>query len=565
MLLQQRQAVPERLVIAPNLVSRVVNPAALTEDCHRGQNPEGSIAPFGVFYSYSKINSKFDTKTKIIMETYIFNPAYLMINDKKRIVVTDSVLAEKDPQANSQFTSLIHPVCAMLVAMFDGQHSFEDTIRKASINLDIDEVILSNVAKTLIENSKDVSVKFGETYSSFPARTLIKKEDADKLFEVSHHYKIRDFFIPHDLVDLKTARFYKPIEMTLVINLTCATNCIYCYARRNENYVPLPTGRILEIIDEAKRLNMKNITVTGGELFLHKDWEIILKRFIDNGFVPYISTKVPISEETIIKYRAIGMNKIQISLDSLDPEILISHVRTDFDYVNRIIKTLDLLEKHKIEVVIHSILTNYNTQPQDLHQLADKLSSYSNISTIKFDFVGYSLYIDPMTNGKNMLSAEDSKQVLIILEELKKDFPKIKIGNLTMLKDNFRLSEEKFKKRARCSGNLYQFAMLPDGKVTYCEELYWQKEFIIGDLTSQSIEEMWSGTAKEVFDRKQGCFQKSSPCFSCEEFDKCQGNPGVCWKQIIGCYGADNWSYPDPRCPIAPEVKFQYFKSNTID
>jgi radical SAM protein with 4Fe4S-binding SPASM domain len=493
------------------------------------------------------------------MEKYVFNPAYLLINDKKRIAVTDSLLAEKDPQAKNQFTSLVHPVWAMFVAMFDGQHSFDDTILKASINLSIDEKTLSTIAKDLIENPNETSINFGETRSSFPTRTLIKMDEADKMFDVSYGHRIRDFFIPHDLVDLQAKRFFKPIEMTFVINLACATDCIYCYANRKERYIPLPTKRILEIIDDAKSLKMKNFTISGGELFLHKDWEVILKRTIESGFAPTISTKVPIDEETIIKFKATGLKKIQISLDSFDPKTLTTHLKTGSDYVNRVTKTLDLLKKHEIEVVIHTILTNYNTSLKNIRQLLSKLNSYPNISAIRFDPVGYSLYVDPVVNQKNMLSAKDCVRISTALEELKIDFPKIRAGSFPTIGDSFRLPEKEFKKRSKCSGNLSQFVLLPDGKVTYCEELYWKEEYIIGDISSQSIEEMWSGSAKDVFDRKQECFQKSSACFSCEDFHNCQGSPGVCWKQIIGSYGTDKWSYPDPRCPKAPDMKFPYF------
>jgi radical SAM protein with 4Fe4S-binding SPASM domain len=482
-----------------------------------------------------------------------------MINDKKRIVITESLLVNKDPLAKDGFSSKIHPLCAILVIMFDGQYNFEDTIEKASVNLGLDRTLLSNVAKTLIENPTEAFIQFGDTYSSFPERTLIEKEEANRLFGFyNSNYKIRDFFIPHNMVDLKTTRFYKPIEMSFIINLMCATDCIYCYANKKKKYIPLPTKRILELVDEAKQLNMRNFDITGGELFLHKDWDIILKRIIDNGFIPYISTKVPIDEKTIIKYKELGMKKIQVSIDSFDTDTLVKLLQTNYDYVNKITKTFELLEKHGIEVISHTILTNYNASPQNVQQLITKLDLYSNISSIKLDFAGYSIYLNPTINQQFMLSEKLGTRIIEKIKELKNYFPKISIGDVSTMENSFRFSEEKFNKRARCAGNLYQFTMLPDGKITYCEELYWQENLIMGDLSIQSIEQMWNGSAKEIFNRTREDFQKSSPCSSCEDFDNCQRDPGVCWKDIIGCYGVDKWSFPDPRCPKALEPIFPY-------
>jgi radical SAM protein with 4Fe4S-binding SPASM domain len=450
-----------------------------------------------------------------------------MINDKKRVIITESLLIDKDPLARDGFSSIIHPVCAMLAAMFDGQYSFEDTVEKISVNLGIDKTLISDIATTLINNPREAAIRFGEIDSSFPQRTLIEKEEADKLFGAHNKtYKIRDFFIPHNMLDLQTERFYKPIEISFIINLTCATDCIYCYANKKKQYIPLPTKRILELIDEANMLNMRNFDMTGGELFLHKDWDIILERIIQNGFVPYISTKIPIDEKTIIRYKEVGMKKIQISIDSFDPNTLVKLLRTNNNYINKITKTFDLLEKYGIEVISHTILTSHNASFQNIEQLINKLNSYPNISSIKFDFAGYSIYLNATVNQEIMLSEKEAQHIIEKIKGLKNDFPKVSVGDISTIEDSFRYSEEKFKKRARCTGNLHQFTMLPDGKVTYCEELYWQENLIMGDLTSQSIEQMWNGSAKEIFDRKREYFQKSSPCSSCEDFDNC-GNGAV--------------------------------------
>ena len=51
--------------------------------------------------------------------------------------------------------------------------------------------------------------------------------------------------------------------------------------------------------------------------------------------------------------------------------------------------------------------------------------------------------------------------------------------------------------------------VLPDGKVSACEQLYWHPQFIIGDLKQQYIEEIWnSPKACELYNLRQGLFRK---------------------------------------------------------
>ncbi|MDY0324462.1 MAG: SPASM domain-containing protein, partial [Candidatus Carbobacillus sp.] len=58
-------------------------------------------------------------------------------------------------------------------------------------------------------------------------------------------------------------------------------------------------------------------------------------------------------------------------------------------------------------------------------------------------------------------------------------------------KKSFVEKEKIFNKRAICTANISQFCILPDGQVTICEELYWQPNFIIGNILTNTIDEIW--------------------------------------------------------------------------
>jgi radical SAM protein with 4Fe4S-binding SPASM domain len=95
---------------------------------------------------------------------------------------------------------------------------------------------------------------------------------------------------------------------------------------------------------------------------------------------------------------------------------------------------------------------------------------------------------------------------------------------------------------------------LPDGKITLCEELYWLPQFITGDLMKQSIKQAWnSEKALALYHFSQDLVREQIACKACKDFDRCHQTRGVCWKQVLYAYGKENWDYPDPRCPYAPE------------
>ena len=54
--------------------------------------------------------------------------------------------------------------------------------------------------------------------------------------------------------------------------------------------------------------------------------------------------------------------------------------------------------------------------------------------------------------------------------------------------------------------------VLPDGKVTLCEQLYWHPQFILGDLKEQTLAEIWqSPRAKALFEMGQTQFREIVP------------------------------------------------------
>ncbi len=341
----------------------------------------------------------------------------------------------------------------------------------------------------------------------------------------------------------------------LIINTKCYTDCAYCYADKEHKYETLPTKRIIEIIKEAKSIGINSFDLSGGEVLLHKDYDLIISELLKQGYKPFISTKVPIESEKIDKLWEIGLRQIQISLESLNPFIQKNNLKVKEDYVPKIIKTIQKLDEKGFEIIIKSTCTKETCTKENIEKLIEFINSLHHIVKYTFTPLGYSHYksLDWYNENKPNISMING-----IYEVIKQN--KRKGYELEWDVDSIHYYEEyrnkeSFDSRSICTGNLSGFVILPDGKVTICEELYWNKNFIIGDLSKQSILEVWnSPNAKNLWKLQQDNFPEDSACKYCDEFEHCRYIRGVCWKEVIAFYGNKNWLYPDPRCPKAPEL-----------
>ncbi|NOZ34726.1 MAG: radical SAM protein [Chlorobi bacterium] len=493
---------------------------------------------------------------------YILNPDYLLRSDIKRVFLVSTEIL-RGPQFIEKSTDsahfTIHPFYAIILSSFDG-NTLEETINKVVYNLDINKDLVTSFVSKLIENESTIEyVLNSETYY-LPPYTIVEYQE----YMPIKKYKISDFAIQE--IDITSPRYYLPLDLTLMLNNVCVTDCIYCYVDKRKLYqTSIPFERIKELIKEARSLNMRSFEVIGGEFFLYKYWRELLYELTINNFNPFISTKIPINEDDIKTLKEVGINDLQISLDSMIEGNLVKILKVNKSYINRMKQTFDNLEKYNIKVRVHTILTNKNKDIKDIKSIIQFLSKYTNIVDLRIDNANYSMYKNNFEDIR--ISISDIESIVKYLNNIKKEnnlsfkisnpeiHPFHKIPEMT--------TEQKynnFKTRSACSGNLSAFFILPDGKVTICEEIYWHPTFILGDVKSQNIEEIWqSKKAVELFNIEKNKISSESICYSCEEFTQCHDYLHVCWKDVIATYGEEKWDYPDPACPKAPSINEKMF------
>lgn len=148
----------------------------------------------------------------------------------------------------------------------------------------------------------------GEIY--FPKRILIEAEKAGKALRFD---RLQANSFVWKKLDLTTRRLYSgPLLLTFMLTNQCVTHCKYCYADTSTQIKsPLTTQRMMELIKEASDLQVQQVNLIGGEIFLHKDWKIILKELVKRGIAPeFISTKMPVTQNCCKMYRKQGIREL---------------------------------------------------------------------------------------------------------------------------------------------------------------------------------------------------------------------------------------------------------------
>lgn len=492
-------------------------------------------------------------------DIYVLNPAYKFRNDVKRVFITnnnslycDTISKQEDYETN--FSSIIHPMTAFIFSFFNGEKTLNYIIKELQELLDLSYNEIEKTILLVIENTESIILPIDEKhYTSIPKKFLIKNTDFIKRKLINDH----DLTKMMNDIDFSSVRFYIPNDITIMINNTCITDCVYCYANISHKAESLLSfERVKELISEAHKLGCRDVMINGGEFFLYKKWEELIEVLRQNEFEPYISTKYPLDENRIKKLKKLNIKWIQISLDSIIPEEITKMLNVDRMYLEKMMKSFQLLEKYNIGVRIKSVITKYNDSVESVKKLIDFLVQFKNLTEVSIAPADHSIYkafTYPSTK-KNLEKISD------YIDTLKGSYPDISIQGYSQPTGSIDEKLKKHNKRNVCSGNVSSFFILPDGKVTICEQMYWQPFFILGDVTKQSLTEVWnSKKALSLWNISQEEIQESSPCKTCKEFDECRRGAGSCWRAAIQAYGNDNYDYPYPDCPYAPEVTLPYY------
>ena len=363
-----------------------------------------------------------------------------------------------------------------------------------------------------------------------------------------------------DYYDMSAEFLYIPYTYLILPTMSCYVDCCYCYANREHAFDPIPIEKWISLIEDlATKYGAKDISVSGGDIFLYEHWKTLLNTLANNSYFPELPTKVPLSISDQKLLYDMGFRSYQISLDTLEPNLISSNlnIRDPMKYRNEILRSITTASEIGLKISINCILTNETLD--DVVNTMEIIRSYKNIYRVSIGTMGYTLY-NRDVNSSLMLTRKDETRVKVCynrVSELFKDSGVyFKMDDPIYIDADKSVTEDEFWNRAFCTGGRTGLVILPDGKITCCEELYWHPEYILGDLKEQSLDEVFASPKRwNLLNPRKEDVDSNSPCFNCidEVFEKCNREKGRCYRETLKIFGKVD--YPDPRCPFYKDIQ----------
>jgi sulfatase maturation enzyme AslB (radical SAM superfamily) len=192
----------------------------------------------------------------------------------------------------------------------------------------------------------------------------------------------------------------------------------------------------------------------------------------------------------IDKFVETGFRELQISVDSFNPELQVKNLKVANSYVDKMKESLAYLDSKGIKLIIKGTQTRDTLTTDNIREVFDFIKQLKNVKRYMISIIGPSSFKPNEEYHRIKPARGQIDQTLNLINQIRKEaYFEITFDDQRILKKEM-CNYSAFKKRSLCSGNVNGFVLLPNGKVTICEELYWNEHFVIGDLTQSGILEM---------------------------------------------------------------------------
>lgn len=149
-------------------------------------------------------------------------------------------------------------------------------------------------------------------------------------------------------------------KLTIYLTNQCNLSCGYCmFASGSPMPDELTTEEILDLVKQGVDLGIQEVVLTGGEPLEREDLDQIITYIKANALKLTIDTNgITLTEERIIKWVNLGVNELELNLDSFDRETN-DTLRGEGTY-DQTMRVIEWCKKHKLTFTIASVICKPN-------------------------------------------------------------------------------------------------------------------------------------------------------------------------------------------------------------
>jgi len=165
-----------------------------------------------------------------------------------------------------------------------------------------------------------------------------------------------------------------PLSVQLDLTYRCNERCVHCYLD-HEDHGEMTTAEIKQLLDEMAEAGVFILTLSGGEIFVRKDFfEILEYARLERQFCVKLKTNaIMIRELEAARLREIGVESIQISIYSYRPEVH-DAITLVPGSLKRSLDAVRFLKSQGLRVILGNVLMVQNMQDyQGVRALAEEI------------------------------------------------------------------------------------------------------------------------------------------------------------------------------------------------
>ncbi len=347
-------------------------------------------------------------------------------------------------------------------------------------------------------------------------------------------------------------KFIAPPVVVWNFTNICNLKCKHCYQSAAKKLPQeLSLAKRLNIIDQLAREEVLSIAFSGGEPLMDKDlWPAIEKAKKENMYVSIATNGTLITEQVAKRLAEVGIDYVEISLDSVHPEKHDGFRGTPGAWKKAVRGIKKAVAQKAYQVGLASTITRMN-----FNELEDLIEFSISLGTDKF----FAFNFIPVGQGKNLIDLDLTPSMREkVLNTLYEYYLKKGTTTLTTCPQYARVCMDKSQGEFAASSHysmsrgdktrlLAEFvggcgvgraycAIQPDGIVTPC--VYMPIE--VGDLKKQTFKEIWNNSS--VLEELRSREDLKEHCGICEYRAACGG----CRARAYAYFG--DLKAPDPGC-----------------
>ena len=284
----------------------------------------------------------------------------------------------------------------------------------------------------------------------------------------------------------------KPTLTNLQIELTsgCNEKCVHCYIPRENKTTDIKPELFYNVLEQCREMGLLNLTLSGGEPMLHKNFCEFLRKCKEFDFsVNILSNLTLLNNEIIYEMKTSRLSSVQVSLYSMNPEIhdKITKIKGSFEKTRaNILKLID--NDIPLQISCPVMKQNKNCYEDVINWAQDhKVRAIS-------DYIMMAKCDNTTQNLDNRLSLDE---VAKVINDIVRN--SVKYRDRIGAADIDEADKRDIADDIVCGICISSICMVANGNIYPCAG--WQN-YVVGNVNDVPLREIWNNSEKVKYLRK---------------------------------------------------------------